>query len=654
MTEPSLIERITRSLAYMLRHKPEQFDLELDPHGYAPIGDLLHALTERLGERIHAEDLEDAVNAGDRRRYEIVDDRVRALYGHSIPIEPGPESQPPEVLFLAIPTRDVAQAQRFGLRGGRRSFLHLALTPEEAIETGRRLARDYTLITVHAAEAYDQGVPFYDRKALFLAEELPTDFLEVGEAFDDGEEPERRGFGNQGGGPRGRGPRRGEGERGPARPPRFEKPAPAYEPVAEEAEAFGAEEELEEAPAGEAGLGASGAAGEESSERRRRRRRGRRGRRDGIEGAVAAGDEGAELEPEAPVSAPARPPQREPERAGWRASREAAPAADTWEQPPARAAARPDSAPRGARPAPEAAPRADWRERGPAAAGPARRSERPLRDEPAEFDERPARPVAPERAPRPERAEAPRSPAEGYGGRPRADAPRERADAGRERSEAPRGRAEFPREREVGAGREPEAPRFERARSDAPRGRDERPARADGGERFGRGDSAPRAGRGSRGEGYEQPEAFAEPVGEPAEERGARFERPQRFERSERPMRGDDRGPRGDDRGPRGDDRGARMDDRGPGRYGEDPRGPRSGPPVTGRIERAEARPAVPSGARPVESPPDEGNFGLGIFEAPAKPSRPKPPEPPASRPAAPRPPPPPPPVDDGFGTGIL
>ena len=31
MTHPSLIERITRSLAYMLRHQPEEFDLEWLP-----------------------------------------------------------------------------------------------------------------------------------------------------------------------------------------------------------------------------------------------------------------------------------------------------------------------------------------------------------------------------------------------------------------------------------------------------------------------------------------------------------------------------------------------------------------------------------------------------------------------------------------------
>ena len=58
MTHPALIERITRSLAYMLRHQPEKFDLEVDAFGYADVDDVVRALNERLGEPIHRDDLE--------------------------------------------------------------------------------------------------------------------------------------------------------------------------------------------------------------------------------------------------------------------------------------------------------------------------------------------------------------------------------------------------------------------------------------------------------------------------------------------------------------------------------------------------------------------------------------------------------------------
>ena len=211
-SEPALIERITRSLAFMLRHQPEQFDLEVDAHGFADVGEVVRALNERLGEPIERDDLLEAVESGDRVRYEIEGDRIRALYGHSIPVEPGPAATPPEELYVAIPERDLDRAQRFGLRGGRRRFLHLALTPEDARESGRRGAKDYTVLAVRALDAWEEGVNFYDRRSLWLAEELPTHLLDVVETYHDGVEREARGRGGRPRGGRGRGGRR-EGSR---------------------------------------------------------------------------------------------------------------------------------------------------------------------------------------------------------------------------------------------------------------------------------------------------------------------------------------------------------------------------------------------------------------------------------------------------------
>lgn len=211
MTHPALIERITRSLAYMLRHQPEQFDLELDRYGYAELTEVVQALNERLDEPIEEEDLEDAVKSGSATRYEIVGEKIRALYGHSIDVEPGEPSKPQEFLYVGLPVRDAERAMKAGLRGGRRRFLHLALSEEDAAETGRRLARRYAVIEVHALDAWEEGVNFYDRKSLFLSETIPTNYLEMGEVRDDGEGPparrgERSGRGSRGG--------RSEGGRG--------------------------------------------------------------------------------------------------------------------------------------------------------------------------------------------------------------------------------------------------------------------------------------------------------------------------------------------------------------------------------------------------------------------------------------------------------
>lgn len=230
MTHPALIERITRSLAYMLRHQPDQFDLELDRFGYAEVTEVVHALNERLDEPIEEEDIEDAVQEGASTRYEIKSGKIRALYGHSIEVEPGEPSKPPEFLYVGLPVRDAERAMKTGLRGGRRSFLHLALTEDAAAETGRRLARDYTLVEVHALDAWEEGINFYDRKSLYLSETIPTTYLELGETCDDGEGPPQRRSdrgndrGGRGGRPGGGG---GRGRRPERDDTREERPRPS-------------------------------------------------------------------------------------------------------------------------------------------------------------------------------------------------------------------------------------------------------------------------------------------------------------------------------------------------------------------------------------------------------------------------------------------
>jgi putative RNA 2'-phosphotransferase len=227
MTSPALIERITRSLAYMLRHQPEEFDLELDAHGYGDVAQVVQALNERLGEPVEVSDLDYAIRSGDRPRYEILGTRVRALYGHSIDVEPGDPTRPPELLFVGISARDADRAMRYGLRGGRRRFLHLALSADDAKEGGRRTGLQYVVITVYALDAWEEGINFYDRKALFLAEQIPTEFREVGEVCHDGMEPETRA-------PQDRQAQGGRRRGGHDRPPQRQFQAPRRAPAPNE------------------------------------------------------------------------------------------------------------------------------------------------------------------------------------------------------------------------------------------------------------------------------------------------------------------------------------------------------------------------------------------------------------------------------------
>jgi len=207
MSQNNNHERLTRKLAYMLRHQPEEFDVEVDKFGYADLEDVLDALSEELDEDIEVEDVTEAIEAGDRPRYEIVDGRIRALYGHSIAVDPGEPTEPPEELYLGMGSRDADRASKSGLNAGRRRFLHLTTSEDDAKEMGRRAAPEYAVVTVFAHDAWEDGVSFYDRKSLFLSDAIATDHLEVGEVFTDGERSERGGRRGRGRGGRGRGGR---------------------------------------------------------------------------------------------------------------------------------------------------------------------------------------------------------------------------------------------------------------------------------------------------------------------------------------------------------------------------------------------------------------------------------------------------------------
>ena len=204
-TEFSLHERLTRSLAYMLRHQPEEFDLVLDKHGWGNLGDVVQALGDRLDESVEEEDVNEALAGADRVRYEIKDGRIRALYGHSIEVDPGEPDEPPDELFATVRGRDVPNVERDGLKSVRRSHLHLSLTEDEGREVGRRLDRRYAVIRVLAGDAWEDGIDFYDRGAIFLSEEIPIEFIDEIEEYDDGVERERPGGRGRGGRDQGRG-----------------------------------------------------------------------------------------------------------------------------------------------------------------------------------------------------------------------------------------------------------------------------------------------------------------------------------------------------------------------------------------------------------------------------------------------------------------
>jgi putative RNA 2'-phosphotransferase len=174
-------------VSHALRHEPWLYELELDEAGWVPVAELLEAV-RGLGpawERVDRDDLVRMVAASSKRRHEIDGDRIRALYGHSVPGRiVKVEARPPTALFHGTSPRAWESIRVQGLVPMGRQYVHLSTDVATAVEVGRRKSKKPVVLRVHAAEAHEQGVRFLrGNEMVWLAEAVPVEFLGVDEGL---------------------------------------------------------------------------------------------------------------------------------------------------------------------------------------------------------------------------------------------------------------------------------------------------------------------------------------------------------------------------------------------------------------------------------------------------------------------------------------
>ncbi|MDR7453449.1 MAG: RNA 2'-phosphotransferase [Armatimonadota bacterium] len=173
------LARLSRLVALVLRHRPEEAGVRLDAGGYVELEALARGLAAQPGwTSVSTADLR-ALAAADPRRYEIQDGRMRARYGHTVAVErPGEPARPPEWLYLGVAPDALAEIAARGIRPDRRQMVHLATTPAAALEVARRHAPDAVVVVVLARQAAASGLLFRRAgPALFLAPPIPSAFL---------------------------------------------------------------------------------------------------------------------------------------------------------------------------------------------------------------------------------------------------------------------------------------------------------------------------------------------------------------------------------------------------------------------------------------------------------------------------------------------
>lgn len=183
-------ERVSKFISLVLRHKPEAANLTVDKYGYAQVDELVAYLNKKYG-GFTVTDLDTIVETDDKQRYSYNNDhtKIRAVQGHSFPVDLGLEAQqPPLLLFHGTSTKYLDSIMEKGIISKSRQYVHLSKDVDTAHTVGLRHGAGTVILVVSANQMWKDGYKFFlSDNGVWLVDEVPTKYFtlwHVNSSFD--------------------------------------------------------------------------------------------------------------------------------------------------------------------------------------------------------------------------------------------------------------------------------------------------------------------------------------------------------------------------------------------------------------------------------------------------------------------------------------
>lgn len=173
-------QRISRTLAYMLRHAPEEFRLTMDHSGWVLMDEVVAGLSTKFP-GITTETVLRLVVQDSKSRYSVEGAHIRAAQGHSarLNVVTAVESIPTEMVLFHGTVRSVVPAiLSEGLKGMSRSQVHLSADVDTAEIVAGRRSGETVILEVNIPQAVAAGLVFHQStNGVWLTEHVPAAFI---------------------------------------------------------------------------------------------------------------------------------------------------------------------------------------------------------------------------------------------------------------------------------------------------------------------------------------------------------------------------------------------------------------------------------------------------------------------------------------------
>ena len=174
---PERYTGLSKYLSYILRHHPEEADLELDEEGFASLEKVLSNIKTTKHSWASEEDIMRLINESEKTRFEIDGDKIRALYGHSVDVNLNGKTKPKSPLYHGTSPDSLEPIFGEGLKPMDRRYVHLSKTIKEAKRVGKRHSPDPVILRIDTEKAFEDGIRFIDREDVILSERIPPEYI---------------------------------------------------------------------------------------------------------------------------------------------------------------------------------------------------------------------------------------------------------------------------------------------------------------------------------------------------------------------------------------------------------------------------------------------------------------------------------------------
>lgn len=174
-------DKLSRFLAYVLRHNPDDIKLSLDEEGWASVDELIKNAKKFKKTIIEFKDIEEVVLTCPKQRYALTPNlsMIRANQGHSLKEVKitFKEQIPNDILFHGTATRFLDSIYKNGILPQSRNFVHLSDNEETAIAVGKRHGNPIVLRIDAAAMVKDGYVFHISENGVWLVNEIKVKYL---------------------------------------------------------------------------------------------------------------------------------------------------------------------------------------------------------------------------------------------------------------------------------------------------------------------------------------------------------------------------------------------------------------------------------------------------------------------------------------------